>query len=95
MDTLTRLIGETLVVRGVTAAVARWGFVRVAGGVGAAALVAYYLSSRSRARQGQLQLAPPLSVFQDGSAGWPDQDRRRAPELDPGTTYPGERRTLH
>jgi hypothetical protein len=92
MDTLTRLIGETLVVRGVTAAVARWGFLRVAGGVGAAALAAYYLSSRSRAGQGLLQLAQPLSVQQDG---WPDQDRRRAPELEPGTTYPGERRTLH
>jgi hypothetical protein len=91
MDTLTRLISETLVVRGVTVAVARWGFVRVAGGVGAAALLAYYLAFR---RQGQRRLASSMS-YQDGSAGWADQDRRRSTELEPGITYPGERRTLH
>lgn len=95
MDTLARLIGETLVVRGVTAAVARWGVLRVAGGVGAAALVAYYFSARNRARQGQLALASPMSGRQVGAAGWPDQERRRALEAEPGATYPGERRTLH
>lgn len=94
MNTLARRIGETLMVRGAVAAVARWGLMRVVGVVGIAALIGYYL--RSKAHQPLLLAAPDANPASRGTSfGWPDEDRRRAPELEQGTTYPGERRTLH
>lgn len=92
MNTLASRIGETLVVRGAAAAVARWGLMRVIGVVGVVALIGYFLRSKSHE---PLLLSAPDSASRGASPGWPDEDRRRAPELEPGTTYPGERRTLH
>lgn len=92
MNTLARRIGETLMVRGAVAAVARWGLMRVVGVVGIAALIGYFL--RGKAPE-PLLLAAPDSPSHGPSLGWPDQERRHTPELEPGMTYPGERRTLH
>jgi hypothetical protein len=94
MNTLARRIGETLMVRGAVAAVARWGLMRVVGVVGIAALIGYFL--RGKSHQPLLLGAPDSnSASRSAFPGWPDEDRRRAPELEQGTTYPGERRTLH
>lgn len=80
MDILARQVGATLVVRGTVAAISRWGMWRVAGWLGAAALVAYYLGARYQARH-----AVPLLPS-------PDQERRRVPECEP---QQDESRTLH
>lgn len=92
MNTLARRIGETLMVRGAVAAVARWGLMRVVGVVGIMALIGYVLREKS---QQPLLLEGPDSASRGASAGWPDEERRRSPELEAGMTYPGERRTLH
>lgn len=92
MDTLARRIGETLVLRGAVAVVARWGLMRVVGVVGILALIAYFLRSKSHEA---LLLSAPDSAMRGAAPGWPDEDRRRTPELEAGTSYPGERRTLH
>ncbi|CAN7653733.1 hypothetical protein LJR289_004986 [Pseudoduganella sp. LjRoot289] len=92
MNTLARRIGETLVLRGAAAAVARWGWMRVVGAVGIVALIGYFLRSKS---DQALLLSAPDSAARGASPGWPDEDRRRTPDLEPGMTYPGERRTLH
>jgi hypothetical protein len=97
MDTLARRIGEMLVLRGAAAAVARWGLMRVVGVTGLA-LAGYYLLSHQKHGQHNEQLGLlPARDMAGGSAsgGWPGEDRRRTPELEPGATYPGERRTLH
>lgn len=89
MDTLARQVGETLVARGTAAAISRWGIWRVAGWLGVAALVAYFLGSRYRARH-----AGPLLPAPDAGQGVPspDQERRRVPEFEP---HQDESRTLH
>jgi hypothetical protein len=92
MDTLARRIGEMLVLRGAAAAVARWGLMRVVGVTGLA-LAGYYLLSHKKHGQHGDQLG--LLPARDLAGGWPGEDRRRTPELEPGATYPGERRTLH
>lgn len=94
MDTLARRIGEMLVLRGAASAVARWGVMRVVGVAGLAALAGYYLFSHKKNEQQRL-LPAPDAAERSANSGWPGEDRRRAPELEPGTTYPGERRTLH
>ena len=94
MDTLTSRIGETLMLRGATAAIARWGFMRVAGVVGIVALMAYFLRDKKAASAPLLLPAPDASAQETGSR-WPGEDRRRTPELENGATYPGERRVLH
>ncbi|KQV79167.1 hypothetical protein ASD15_21160 [Massilia sp. Root351] len=95
MDTLARRIGEMLVLRGAASAVARWGLMRVVGVAGLAALAGYYLFSHKKDEQQQRLLPAPDAGERSASSGWPGEDRRRAPELEPGMTYPGERRTLH
>jgi hypothetical protein len=90
METLARQVGETLVARGTAAAISRWGIWRVAGWLGVAALVAYYVSSRYRAHH-----ATPLLPAPDAGKGTtppPDQERRRVPEFE---HQHDETRTLH
>lgn len=95
MDTLARRIGEMLVLRGAAAAVARWGVMRVVGVAGLTALAGYYLLSHKKQDQQTRLLPAPDAAERAASSGWPGEDRRRSPELEPGVTYPGERRTLH
>lgn len=95
MNTLARRIGEMLVLRGAAAAVARWGVMRVAGVAGLAALAGYYLLSHRKEKEQTLLLPAPDAAERAANSGWPGEDRRRAPELEAGMTYPGERRTLH
>lgn len=95
MDTLARRIGEMLVLRGAASAVARWGVMRVLGVAGLAALASYYLFSHRKDEQQQRLLPAPDAPGRSASSGWPGEDRRRTPEPEAGTTYPGERRTLH
>ncbi|MYN05780.1 hypothetical protein [Pseudoduganella aquatica] len=92
MDTLARRIGEMMLLRGATAAVARWGVMRVVG-VAGLALAGYYLLSHHK--ETPRLLPAPDATGRSELSGWPGEDRRRAPELEPGMTYPGERRTLH
>lgn len=95
MDTLTSRIGETLMLRGATAAIARWGFMRVAGVVGIVALMAYFLRGKKAAAAPLLLLPAPDASTHEAGSRWPGEDRRRSPELENGATYPGERRVLH
>ncbi len=90
METLARQVGETLVARGTAAAISRWGIWRVAGWLGVAALVAYYLGSRYRA-QHAVPLLPAPDAAKD-AAPPPDQERRRVPEFE---HHQDESRTLH
>lgn len=90
METLARQVGETLVARGTAAAISRWGIWRVAGWLGVAALIAYYLGSRYRAHHAAPQLAAPDAG--KGTVPPPDQERRRVPEFE---THQDEIRTLH
>jgi hypothetical protein len=94
MDTLGRRIGEMLVLRGAAAAVARWGVMRVVG-VAGLALAGYYLLTHQKEDDQTRLLPAPDMAGRTASGGWPGEDRRRAPELEAGVTYPGERRTLH
>lgn len=93
MDTLAHQLGKTLVARGAVAAISRWGFWRVAGFVGAAAAVAWYLAAHRKPHASATPLlpAPP----DNAAARTPDEERRRTPEVDTGAGYPEGTRTLH
>lgn len=90
MDTIARQLGETLVARGTAEAINRWGFWRVAGLLGLAALAAYALSARYRAQHATPLLPAPSDA--KGAAPPPDQERRRVPEFE---QHQDESRTLH
>lgn len=90
METLARQVGETLVARGTAAAISRWGIWKVAGWLGVAALVAYYLGSRYRAQHAVPLLPAPADS--KGGAPSPEQERRRVPEFE---HHQDESRTLH
>lgn len=92
MDTLANTVGKTLIAHGTTAAITRWGVLRVAGWIGLAALAAYFLSTRHK-EQASVPLLPAPAP--DESARTPDEERRRTPELESTVQYPEGSRTLH